>query len=182
MLFLKRKEVNYELYFKNTFNRIYLNKLNYSNKYIFAIKPKIEIFFWFKKIKEENLSLIQLYNHCIFFWLITGNIGQIKKIANTLNRGIRYYRYIYYCNIDYFFEFINFINETLSSVLHETVSKIHIKTKDNYLASYSDLHMFTNLKLSTSLYLNSIHEQMYLNIYNNKRFNLQVYLNCLKIK
>lgn len=181
MLFLKRKEVNYELYFNNTLNRVILNKFNYSNKYIFATKPKIEIFFWFKKIKEENLSLIQLYNHCIFFWLITGKIGRVKNMSNTLNRGIRYYRYIYYCNVDNFFEFMNFMNEIICSSVYETALKTHVKTKNNYLISYSDLNMFTNLKLSTSLYLNSIHEQLYVKINNNRKFNLKIYLNCLKI-
>jgi len=181
MLFVKRKEVNYELYFKNTFTRIYLNKTNCSNIYILAKKPKIEIFFWFRKIKEENLTLIQLYNHCIFFWLVTGNIGKINKLASTLNRGIRYFRYIYICDIKYFFEFINFRNEILGSAAHETTTKTHLSTNSILLESYSDLNMFTNLKLSTSLYLNSIHDKLHVRFRNENNIKLNIFLNCLKI-
>jgi len=181
MLFVKRKEANYELYFKNTFVRIYLNKTNCSNKYVLTKKPKVEIFFWFKKIKEENLSLVQLYNHCIFFWLISGNIAQINKLANRLNRGVRYFRYVYFCNIKYFFEFINFRNEILGSAAHETTMKTHLRTNSIFLESYSDLNMFTNLKLSTSLYLNSIHDKFHVRFKTNNNIKLNIYLNCLKI-
>jgi hypothetical protein len=67
MLFINKKEVNYELYYKNTFLRILINKKNYSNKYVFNKKPNLNLFFRFEKIKEENLNLIKLFNHCIFF-------------------------------------------------------------------------------------------------------------------
>jgi len=125
--------------------------------------------------------LVQLYNHCIFFWLISGNIGRIKKLSNRLNRGIRYFRYIYITHINYFFEFINFNNEVLRSALHETMAKTHVRNKHTLVISYSDLNMFTNLKLSTSLYLNSIYDKLYIKFQNDNRMNLNIYLNCLKI-
>jgi len=65
MLFLNRKEVSYELYYKNTFIKILINKKNYTNKYLIK-KPNIEFYFWTKKIKEEDLTLTKLYNNCIF--------------------------------------------------------------------------------------------------------------------
>jgi len=181
MIFTKTKEVNYELYFKNTFTRMYLNKTNYSNIYMLKKTPKTEIFFWFRKIKEENLNLVQLYNHCIFFWLVSGNIGKIEKLSNRLNRGIRYFRYIYLCDIKFFFEFINFNNEVLRSALHETMLKIHVRNKRTLIFSCTDLNMFTNLKLSTSLYLNSIHDKLYIRFKNSSKLDLKIYLNCLKV-
>jgi len=129
MLFINRKEVNYELYYKNTFIRILINKKNYSNKYILNKKPKIVMFFWFKRIKEENIDYIKLYNHCIFFWLITGEKGNVKNLDSVLDRGIRYYRYIYYCNINSFFKFMNFLNETFYYLIQSNTIHKYLRTK-----------------------------------------------------
>lgn len=184
-MFLNKKEVNYELYYKNTFLRILINKKNYSNKYIFNKKPNLDLFFRFEKIKEENLNLIKLYNHCIFFWLISARIGSIKYLKVKLHRGIRYYRYQYICKIDNFFKMINFINEIFFAIIHKNTIRNYINNDYKYLNSYSDLSMFTNLKLMSSLYLNSIHDKLFLQIYfdkNKKNINLKTYLNCLKIK
>lgn len=183
MLFLNKKEVNYELYYKNTFIRMLINKKNYSNKYILNKKPNLNLFFRFEKIKEENLNLIKLFNHCIFFWLISFKIGIIKHLKVKLHRGVRYYRYRYICKIDDFFKILNFINETFTSILHKNTIHNYINNNIKYLNSYSDLSMFTNLKLMSSLYLNSIHDKLFLEIYFNKKdINLKVYLNCLKLK
>ena len=181
MLFINRKEVNYELYYKTTFIRIILNKKNYSNKYIIK-KPEISLFFWFKKVKEENLDLIKLYNYCIFFWLITGDIAKVIKLNSKLIRGTRYYRYKYYLKISIstFYKFLNFINEILYSIIYENTIHKHIKNNKELLISYSDLSMFTNLKLSNSFYLNSIQNKLFVNMKNNNN-NLYIFLNCLKI-
>jgi len=179
MLFINRKEVNYELYYKNTFIRIILNKKNYSNKYIIK-KPQINLFFWFKKIKEENLDLIKLYNHCIFLWLITGDLAKIINLNSKLSRGIKYYRYKYFLKISNFFKFLNFINEIFYSIIYRNTIYKHLRNNENFLISYSDLSIFTNLKLLNSFYLNSVHTKLFLNI-KMKNNNLNIYLNCLKI-
>ena len=181
MIFKKKKEVNYELYYKNTFIRILINKKNYSNKYIFIKKPSIEFFFLFKNIKEENIDSIRLFNHCIFFWLITGKIGIIKNLNVKLHRGVRYYRYQYICKTNDFFRIINFINEIFYSIIQKNTIKNHLKKKHIFLNSYNDLSMFTNLKLLNNLYLNSVHNKIFLKIYSKKK-NLISFLDCLKIK
>jgi len=73
MLFFDKKEINYEVYDLYTIEKIWSNKQNATNKYLIIIKPKLKIyFFWFRKIKEENLDFLKLFNHLIFFlWLIT---------------------------------------------------------------------------------------------------------------
>ena len=179
MLFINKKEVNYELYYKNTFNRIIINKKNYSNKYS-IIKPEINLFFWFRKIKEDSLDLVKLYNHCIFLWLITGNLAKVSKLNSRLNRGIRYYRYKYYLKINNIYKFLNFINETFYSIIYKNTIHKHLRNNENFLISYSDLSIFTNLKLLSSFYLNSVHNKLFLNIKMNNN-NLNIYLNCLKI-
>lgn len=179
MLFINKKEINYELYYKNTFIRIIINKKNYSNRYIVQ-KPNINLFFWFRKIKEENLDLIKLYNHSIFLWLITGELAKIMNLNSRLNRGIKYYRYKFYLEIKDFFKFLNFINEILYSIIYKNTIFKHLKNNKNFLVSYSDLSTFTNLKLLSSFYLNSVHDRLFLNI-NIKNNSLDIYLNCLKI-
>ena len=178
MLFLNRKEINYELYYKNTFMRIILNKVNYTNKYIFKKKPKIKLFFWFKKIKEENLISTKIFNHSLLLWLITGKIGKVKNLNSKLHRGIYYYRYLYYINVYKFYNFFNFLNEYF--LMKKNLIKKHIKNQHKFLFSCFDLNMFTNLKLSNNIYLNSINEKLFIEI-TLKKINLNRYLNCFKL-
>jgi len=183
MYFINNKEVNYELYYKNTFLKILINKKNYSNKYFFLEKPKIEFFFWTKRIKEEDLDFEKLFNNCIFFWLITGKLGQIKNLNIKLRRGIKYYRYIYLCKTSFFFKTLNFINEIFSSSIYKNTVIKHINKKNIYLISYNDLSIFTNLKLSNSFYLSSLKNKIFLKIKTNKKnIDLNIFLNCLKLK
>jgi hypothetical protein len=45
MLFFDKKEINYEFYFKNTTLKIFGNKKNGTNKYIYLLKPIVKIYF-----------------------------------------------------------------------------------------------------------------------------------------
>jgi len=101
-------------------------------------------------------------------------------LDSVLDRGIRYYRYIYYCNINSFFKFMNFLNETFYYMIQSNTIHKYLRTKKKFLVSYSDLSIFTNYKLSNNLYLNSVHDKMYIRM-NSKNIDLNVYLNCLKI-
>jgi len=182
MFFLNKKEVNYELYYKNTFIRILINKKNYSNKYVLT-EPKIDLFFWVRRIKEENLSLLNLYNNCIFLWLITGNLGKIKNLNIKLVRGLKYYRYVYICNTTLFYKVLNLLIELFTPIFYKNLVNKHINNKNIYLISYKDLSVFTNLKLSNFYYLNSVNDKLFLRIKsNNKNINLKLFLNCLKIR
>lgn len=183
MLFLKKKEINYEFYFNRTVIRLISNKQNISNKYIFSIKPKVQIYFWFKKIKEEELDFLKLFNHLILLWLITSQRASIKNLDSVLNKGIKYYRCVFFINIREIFRFINFINEILIPTSQKNSKKIHFKFKDKHLYSFSDLSVFTNLRLSSNLYLNSVHDKLFMSIKKKQKskLNLNMYMNCLKI-
>jgi hypothetical protein len=114
---------------------------------------------------------------------VSGKIGKIKHLKVKLHRGIKYYRYQYICKIEDFFKIINFINEIFYAIIHKNTIRNYLNNEHIYLNSYSDLSMFTNLKLMSSLYLNSIHDKLFLQIYfSKKNIDLKIYLDCLKIK
>lgn len=182
MLFCDRKEINYELYFKHTTIRVLSNKQGKTNKYLFLFKPCIKIFFWFKKIKEEDLNFSKLFNHLIFLWMITGQKAKIKNLDSVLNKGIRYFRYTYYLYINNVYSFYNFLNETLLPIIQKNSKKIHYRKAIKFLCSFSDFGSFTNLRLSGNFYLSSVHDKLFIfiNISESLGINLSIYLNCLK--
>lgn len=181
MLFFNKKEINYELYYKQLIIRLLVNKENKNNKYLFSFKPIIKLFFWFKKIKEEDLDFLKLFNHLILLWLITGQVAYLKNLKSNLNKGIRYYRFIYSLEIHNIFFILNFLNEILLPVIQNNSKKIHYKNLNKFLCSFKDLGIFTNLRLSSNLYLNSVHDKLFVFIKLGSSLNLIYYLNSLKI-
>lgn len=183
MLFFNKKEINYELYAKHTIIRMLSNKQNNTNKYFFSFKPIIKIFFWFKKIKEEDLNFSKIFNHLILLWMITSQKARISNLNSVLNKGIKYFRYLYYIYIDNIYLFFNFLNEILFPIIQKNSKKIHNNENNYYLCSFSDFGSFTNLRLSSNLYLNSVHDKLFIFIKINKNINMNLsfYLNCLKL-
>jgi len=181
MLFFNRKEIDYELYFNYTLIKVFSNKQNINNKYLIKVKPSLLIFFWFKKIKEDNLDFIKLFNHLILLWLITSCKAKILNLGSVLNRGIKYFRCLFLLEIKEIYIFFNFINETLKPIIQESSKNIHINQINKRLYSFSDFNSFTNLRLSSNLYLNSVHEKLFLWIKMNNNINMHYYSNCLKI-
>lgn len=181
MLFFNKKEINYELYFKQIVLRSLSNKENKSNKYLFIFKPIIKLFFWFKKIKEEDLDFLKLFNHLILLWLITGQIAYLRNLKSILNRGIRYYRFIFNLEINNNFLIFNFLNEILLPVIQNNSKKIHYSNINKFLCSFKDLGIFTNLRLSSNLYLNSVHDKLFVFIKINSQLSLIHYLDLFKI-
>lgn len=157
------------------------NKQNKFNKYLLNLKPHINLFFWFKKIKEDDLDFLKLYNHLLLLWLITNKKACIKNLESILHKGIRYYRCIFNLTIDNIYLFFNFLNETLLPVIQDNSKKIHYKKLNKCLYSFADLGSFTNLRLSSNLYLNSVHDKLFIFIKINSALNLFFYLNILKI-
>lgn len=181
MLFINNKELDYEFYLNFTLNKILGNKQNITNKYFLSLKPTIKIFFWFKKIKEDNLDFMKIFNHLILLWLITNNKAKILNLGSTLSRGIKYFRYIFLLKIKKISFFFNFSNEILLPVIQQNSKKIHLKNNKLQLYSFSDFSMFTNLRLSSNLYLNSVHNKLFIFIKMNNNLSIKYYLNCLKI-
>lgn len=181
MLFLNKKELDYEFYLNFTFNKMLSNKQNIDNKYFMFFKPTLQIFFWFKKIKEDDLDFGKIFNHLILLWLITNNKAKILNIGSVLSRGIKYFRYIFLLKLKKISFFLNFINEILLPIVQKNSRKIHLKNNKLQLYSFSDLSMFTNLRLSSNLYLNSVHNKLFMFIKMNNNININHYLNCLKI-
>jgi len=181
MLFFDRKEINYEFYFKYTVNKVISNKQNISNKYLINIKPYLKIFFWFKKIKEEDLDFLKLFNHLILLWLITNNKAKILNLDSILERGIKYFRCLFSIELKKIYIFFNFINETLTPIMQKGSKIIHSQKKNLKLYSFKDFSAFTNFRLSSNLYLNSVHDKLYLLVKMNNKLNINFYLNCLKI-
>ena len=182
MLFYNKREISYEKHFKTNAVRMITNKQNNTNKYVYIYKPIVKIFFWFKKIKEEDLDFLKLFNHFILLWLITSQKAIIKKLDSTLNKGIRYFKCIFYLYIKNIFLFFNFLNETLLPIMNENAKKVHYKKKNEHLYSFSDFGSFTNLRLSSNLYLNSVHDRLFvfIKIRKNIQLNLNIFLNLLK--
>lgn len=181
MLFFKKKEVDYELYFNNTLNKVWSNKQNINNKYLVNIKPTLQIFFWFRKIKEDDLNFLKLFNHLILLWLITSQEAKVFNLGSVLTRGIKYFRCIFLLEVYYIFLFINFINEVLLPVIQNNSKIIHYIRDNMALYSFSDFSTFTNLRLSSNLYLNSVHDKLFMFVKMNSHLNIIHYLNCLKI-
>jgi hypothetical protein len=77
---------------------------------------------------------------------------------------------------------MNFLNEILLPIIQNNSKKIHYKKHNKHLYSFNDLGVFTNLRLSSNLYLNSVHDKLFLSIKNNiNNLNLSYYLNILKL-
>lgn len=182
MLFFDKKEIHYELYFKNILIKIFSNKKNGTNKYIYLFKPVIKLYFWYKNIKEEDLDFSKIFNNVILLWLITNNKSIVSNLSSKLHKGIRYYNYVLYTYIDNIYLLFNFLNEILLPIIQKNSKKIHYKNKYKHLYSFSDFGSFTNLRLSSNLYLNSVHNKLYIyfNLNKHLNFDLNVYLNCLK--
>jgi len=181
MLFSNKKEINYESYYKSTFIKMLTNKNSYTNKNIFIKKPKIKIFFWFKRIKEESLDIIKFFNNVILLWLITNQVIIISKLSSRLLKGTRFFRYNAYIIINNFFKYINFLNETYFPIIQKNSIKILYKREKKILYSLSDFDSFTNLRLSSNLYLNSVHNILYMLIESIRYMDIRIYFNCLKI-
>lgn len=183
MLFVNKKEVNYELHFRHNIIRTISNKQNFTNKFCSDISYKVKAFFWFRKAKEEDLDFYKLFNHLILIWLITGKKARIMKLDSVLNKGVRYYRYIFNVNIKKIYMFFNFLNEILKSISQKDAKKIHLKDADMILYSYRDFGSFTNMRLSSNFYLSSVHDPLYLKIIkgNKSNLNLLYYVEGLKI-
>jgi hypothetical protein len=177
MFFLNHKEVNYKYYYKNTLRRIYINK---TNKKLNSL-PKIKLFFWFRNVMEDELNLVRIHNHILFFWLITNQIGQIKKFNKRLHRGIRYCRFIYMLMLNYtnYFLFLNCFVENIVAVGKKNSLSLNIWTNDNVLFIWNDLTIFTNLRLSVNLYLNSINDKLYLQFFSKN--NTRIFVDLLKL-
>lgn len=180
MLFSNKKEIDYELYFQFTLYKMWSNKQNITNKYLIKIKPYLKIFFWFKKIKEDDLDFLRLFNHLILLWLITSQKVKILKLGSNLLRGIKYFRCLFILEIVYIYNFFNFLNEIFLPIIQKNSKNIHYKKKNICLFSFSDFSIFTNLRLSSNLYLNSVHDKLFMFIRINNNLNITVYLNCLK--
>jgi hypothetical protein len=146
------------------------------------LKPIVKIYFWYKNIKEEDLDFSKIFNNIILLWLITNQTSMISNLSSKLHKGIRYYNYILYLIINNIFLFINFLNEIFLPIIQKNSKKIHYKKKYKQLYSFSDFGSFTNLRLSSNLYLNSVHNKIYIyfSLNNNLNFDLNIYLNCLK--
>jgi hypothetical protein len=183
MLFYNKKEINYEKHFKINLIRILSNKQNFTNKYYLKMKLNVKAFFWFRNIKEDDLDFSKLFNHLILLWLITKQEAKITKLQSLLNKGIRYYRYIFYINIKEPFIFFNFLNEILKPISQKNTKNIHIKSQFEFLFSFRDFGSFTNMRLSSNFYLNSVHDPLYVSIKSNKsnNLNLNYYISGLKL-
>lgn len=155
------------------------NKQNKNNKYL-LLKPNLNLFFWFKKIKEEDLDFSKLFNHLILLWLVTGKLAFLEKLKSTLNKGIRYYRFMFNLELNNFFYILDFLNEFLLPVSQNNSKKIHFSKINEFLCSFKDLGSFTNLRLSSNLYLNSVHEKLFVFFKLYSDINLGYFLNLLK--
>ncbi len=183
MLFVNKKEVNYELYFKSDIIKVLSNKQNFTNKWCCDMINKVKVFFWFKGVKEDDLDFYKLFNHLILIWLITGQRAKIMKLGSVLNKGIRYYRYKFNVNIKNIYIFFNFLNEILRSIAQKGSKRMHFERLDEILYSYRDFGSFTNMRLSNNFYLNSVHDPLYMKIIKIKKSNLNLsyYVESLKI-
>ena len=179
MYFLNNKEVNYEFIFNSTLKKIYIKK----NIKFFLVDFLFyfDLFFWYKNIKEEELMFLKLYNNAIFFWLTTMGKGNIKKINSRLHRGIRYYRNIYILklNLRLNFKFINFLIEQYIPLISNRNDKIHKKNFNEVLFSFTDFNMFSNLRLSTNLYFNSVYDKLFIKLY-SKNFKSNIFFDLFK--
>jgi len=98
-----------------------------------------------------------------------------------LERGIKYFRCLFSIELKKIYIFFNFINETLTPIMQKGSKIIHSQKKNLKLYSFKDFSAFTNFRLSSNLYLNSVHDKLYLLVKMNNKLNINFYLNCLKI-
>jgi len=184
MLYKNRKEINYEMYYEQTLDNVLINRMKRTSISIYKKTPKVKLCFNYMKVTEENLARISLYNNVILNWLLFDSRKRILHKTKMFIKGSNFYDIQYEITITSakeFFKFINVFTNTLIPIMPKDAWDISINNGTSII-KINDLDMFTNIRLSQNLYLNSIHEtwMIIMDDYINNH-QLMFYLNSLKL-
>jgi len=75
------KEVNYKYLYNNTLKYVLFRRYNYLN--IFDLKMvNVKLFFWYKRLPSDDLSLLRLYDNLAVVWLLFNKKCKLENISS----------------------------------------------------------------------------------------------------
>jgi hypothetical protein len=171
------KEINYKYLYGNTIKFIILRK--YKKNFIELFNFKL--FFWYRRLQFEDVTLLKLYNNLIFFRLLFKQNFILEKMGSTLKRGIYYYRLVFFLkmskNNDIFKYLDVFLNGILPVLRKDTMSFYNVN--DDLMMRLKDLSFFSNIRIGDYYYIEHITDNVYIQ-YSFKHFNVKKCLNLFK--
>jgi len=171
--FIKNSEINMDFYFTQMYKRLLLLKLCDEK---FCLLDNLKIFFIFRNIMI--VSGLFIFNYILFVWLTTGLLLKVKGYDNVFQRGVYYYRFMLLLKTDYFLMLDFFINYFFNFLKKEDVV-ICIDNKDRLLFKIKNYEVFSNMRLSSYLYLYELEDPLYLDLnFNNYK---DLFLSLLKL-
>jgi hypothetical protein len=106
---------------------------------------------------------------------MTGKLAKVKKIGQTLRRGVRYYRFVLNLTIFDNFRFFRFIEFMLYSLFDYVGFRnyyfVNGKKNDSYFV-VKNISGFTNLRFSDNFYLSGMPNDLIINFV---KLNLENY-------
>jgi len=172
MFFVKNNEVDLNYYNNNLYKRLLLYKLNES----VSILSNVKIFYIFRNIMLVNG--LYIFNYFLFIWLVTGNLSFIHKYDSIYQRGIHYFRFMLVLK-ENSFVMLDFFLNFFFSFLNEDDIELLVFTDKRVLLNLKSYILFSNMRLSTNLYLYELDDALYLDFSFEKYGNL--FISMLKL-
>jgi len=130
----------------------------------------MRIFFIFRNILV--ISGLFIYNYLLFIWLTTGKFLSVKGYDSVYQRGIYYYRFMLVFKTDLFLMLDFFLNFFFIFLEKDDIY-LSICTETRIMFKVKSYEIFSNMRLSTYLYLYSLDDPFYLDFFfkdNSKLF------------
>jgi len=172
------KEVNYRYLYGNTLRFVLLRKYRKNFLHVF----KLKLFFWYRRIQFEEVSLLKLYNNLIFFNLLFKKTFLLSKMDSTLKRGIYYYRLIFSFEMlknKELFRYLDVYLNGLSPILRQDTISNYMVNKD-ILVRLKDLSFFSNMRIGDYFYMEHVSDDVYIQ-YSFKYIDVKEYLSIFKL-
>ena len=171
------KEINYKYLYSNTLRYILLRK-HYKN---FSKIFNLRLFFWYRRLQYEDVSLLRLYNNLIFFNLLFNKTFILNKMGSTLKRGVYYYRLIFYFDMNKNAELFKYLDVYLNGLLpifrKDTI--FTYKINNDLVFRFKDFSFFSNMRIGDYYYMEHVTDNVYIK-YSFKNLNVKDYLNIFK--